>query len=94
MFPLFIAFVTLFMDDVTSAPSYDIKTRLRMLMEFLKQCKQIHVPSSLSHTSLRQPSFGDPRYTSLRTWRGPTTMTLSFSTSRTGLVSLLPSWEP
>lgn len=37
MFPLFIAFVTLFMDDVTSAPSYDIKTRLRMLMEFLKQ---------------------------------------------------------
>ncbi|CDJ65282.1 LOW QUALITY PROTEIN: hypothetical protein, conserved [Eimeria necatrix] len=38
IFPLFIAFITLFMEDVGGAPSYDMKTQLRLLMEFLKQC--------------------------------------------------------
>ncbi|KAL8430708.1 hypothetical protein Efla_007574 [Eimeria flavescens] len=37
MFPLFIAFITLFMTDVSAAPTQDIKTKLRSLMEFLKQ---------------------------------------------------------
>ncbi|CDJ51084.1 BT1 folate/biopterin transporter family protein, related [Eimeria brunetti] len=37
IFPLFIAFITFFMTDAGGAPSYDIKTQLRMLMEFLKQ---------------------------------------------------------
>ncbi|CDI76174.1 hypothetical protein, conserved [Eimeria praecox] len=37
IFPLFIAFITFFMTDAGGAPSYDMKTQLRMLMEFLKQ---------------------------------------------------------
>ncbi|KAL8271928.1 hypothetical protein Esti_004052 [Eimeria stiedai] len=37
VFPLFIAFITLFMTDSSTAPTQDIKTKLRSLMEFLKQ---------------------------------------------------------
>lgn len=37
IFPLFISFITCFMDDTSGAPSYDIRSQIKILMEFLKQ---------------------------------------------------------
>lgn len=83
------------MEDVGGAPSYDMKTQLRLLMEFLKQCKDFAVQfEEIVDITALQLLFGDPLCTSSRTWLGLTMTMLCSSTSQTSSASLQPLWEP
>lgn len=91
IFPFFIAFITLFMEDVTSAPSRDIKAQLRMLMEFLKQ-SVIWGPALYIFAYMAGPDYDDALffYFTNRLGFSPTFMgTLRFTYGIAALVGVL-----
>ncbi|CDJ33487.1 uncharacterized protein EMH_0016250 [Eimeria mitis] len=61
IFPLFIAFITFFMTDAGGAPSYDMKTQLRMLMDFLKQ-SVIWGPALYIFAYMAGPDYDDAMF--------------------------------
>jgi len=61
IFPLFIAFIAVFMDDITTPPTQDFRAKLRMLMEFLKQ-SVIWGPALYIFAYMAGPDYDDAMF--------------------------------